>query len=449
MTRYPVSDHYDGRRFFNPGVDTDKTLRDFVRWVSANQRQPWPRRVANEPHPPPAALVPEGTIATTFIGQSTFLIQGPGCNMLTDPMFSEVASPFASAGPRRVRAPAIALEELPPIDLVLLSHDHYDHLDLPSLRQLQDRWDAPIVTGLGVGSYLRRKGIGNAVELDWWEVFDHTPDLRSTSCRPSIGPAAARLTAARRCGAVTSSKAPPGAFFSPGTPDTDRTSPTSAGGWANPTSRFCRSAHTSAVVHARPAHEPEDAVRAHIDLGARRSIGMHFGTFQLTDEAMTRRSGAGEARQAHGFRLSIPRPRFRGPVTGCRRHRRNALGGTRRVARMEWSEEGIVIGARRHGETDAIIEVLTEGHGRHLGLVKGGRSRRMRPIIQPGNTLALTWRARLDEHLGNFRVEPMVERSGALMTSNIGAFGLAWPERLCGCCRNAIRIHAFTPHCRR
>ena len=92
---------------------------------------------------------------------------------------------------------------------------------------------------------------------------------------------------------------------------------------------------------------------------------------------------------------------------------------------MEWSEDGIVVGSRRHGEADAIIEVLTEAHGRHLGLVKGGRSRRLRPIIQPGNTLALTWRARLDEHLGNFRVEPVVERSGALMTSNVGAFGLA------------------------
>ena len=92
---------------------------------------------------------------------------------------------------------------------------------------------------------------------------------------------------------------------------------------------------------------------------------------------------------------------------------------------MEWSEEGIVVGGRRHGEADAIIEVLTAGHGRHLGLVKGGRSRRLRPILQPGNTLSLTWRARLHEHLGNFRAEPVTERSAALMATPIGAFGLA------------------------
>jgi DNA repair protein RecO (recombination protein O) len=92
---------------------------------------------------------------------------------------------------------------------------------------------------------------------------------------------------------------------------------------------------------------------------------------------------------------------------------------------MEWSEEGIVVGTRRHGETDVIVEVLTAGRGRHLGLVKGGRSRRLRPVLQPGNTLALTWRARLHEHLGNFRAEPVRERSAGLMASPAGAFGLA------------------------
>lgn len=92
---------------------------------------------------------------------------------------------------------------------------------------------------------------------------------------------------------------------------------------------------------------------------------------------------------------------------------------------MEWSETGIVVGTRRHGEADIILEAMTAAHGRHLGLVKGGRSRRQRPVLQPGNTLALTWRARLHEHLGNFRVEPLVERSVALMGSRLGTFGLA------------------------
>lgn len=92
---------------------------------------------------------------------------------------------------------------------------------------------------------------------------------------------------------------------------------------------------------------------------------------------------------------------------------------------MEWSGDGIVVGARRHAETDIILEVMTEARGRHLGLVRGGRSRRLRPVVQTGNTLALTWRGRLDEHLGNFRVEPVAERSAAIMGSATGSFGLA------------------------
>ena len=91
---------------------------------------------------------------------------------------------------------------------------------------------------------------------------------------------------------------------------------------------------------------------------------------------------------------------------------------------MEWNEEALVVGTRRHAETDVILEVMTRDRGRHLGLVRGGRSRRLRPVVQPGNTLSVTWRARLDEHLGNFRVEPIRERSSLLMQSGSAAFGL-------------------------
>jgi DNA repair protein RecO (recombination protein O) len=91
---------------------------------------------------------------------------------------------------------------------------------------------------------------------------------------------------------------------------------------------------------------------------------------------------------------------------------------------MEWCEEAVVVGTRRHAEADVILEVMTRGRGRHLGLVRGGRSRRLRPVVQPGNTLEVTWRARLDEHLGSFRVEPIHERAAVLMTSGHGMFGI-------------------------
>jgi DNA repair protein RecO (recombination protein O) len=91
---------------------------------------------------------------------------------------------------------------------------------------------------------------------------------------------------------------------------------------------------------------------------------------------------------------------------------------------MEWRDEGIILGVRRHGETSAILEVMTRAHGRHLGLVRGGRSRKQQPVLQPGNRVDLLWRARLDEHLGVFQAEPLAMHAARLMGSAAGVFGL-------------------------
>lgn len=93
-------------------------------------------------------------------------------------------------------------------------------------------------------------------------------------------------------------------------------------------------------------------------------------------------------------------------------------------AQMEWSDKGVILGVRRHGETSAIVEVMSEAHGRHLGLVRGGRSSRMRPVLQPGNSVSLDWRARLEDHLGVFRIEGETLRAAALMESSLGIYGL-------------------------
>ncbi|WP_048647762.1 DNA repair protein RecO [Nitratireductor soli] len=91
---------------------------------------------------------------------------------------------------------------------------------------------------------------------------------------------------------------------------------------------------------------------------------------------------------------------------------------------MEWRDEGIILGARKHGETSVILETMTAAHGRHLGLVKGGRSRRMQPLLQPGNRVDLVWRARLDEHLGMFQVEPLELNAARLLSSAIAVYGI-------------------------
>lgn len=91
---------------------------------------------------------------------------------------------------------------------------------------------------------------------------------------------------------------------------------------------------------------------------------------------------------------------------------------------MEWVDEGIILGVRKHAETSAIVEVMTRHHGRHLGLVRGGRSRRMQPVLQTGNSIDIVWRARLDEHLGSFQVEPVKMRAAQLMENAIGVNGI-------------------------
>ncbi len=91
---------------------------------------------------------------------------------------------------------------------------------------------------------------------------------------------------------------------------------------------------------------------------------------------------------------------------------------------MEWRDEGIILGTRRHGETSVILEVMTSAHGRHLGLVRGGRSARMQPALQPGNRVELVWRARLDEHLGTFQSETVVHNAARILQSAVGVYGL-------------------------
>ena len=91
---------------------------------------------------------------------------------------------------------------------------------------------------------------------------------------------------------------------------------------------------------------------------------------------------------------------------------------------MEWRDEGIILGTRKHGETSAILEVMTRAHGRHLGIVRGGRSRKMQPVLQPGNHIELVWWARLDEHLGTYQVEPLRLHAARLFDSACAVYGL-------------------------
>src|SRR4051794_38418819 len=98
---------------------------------------------------------------------------------------------------------------------------------------------------------------------------------------------------------------------------------------------------------------------------------------------------------------------------------------------MEWTDDGIVLGTRKHGEANAILEVMTRDHGRHLGLVRGGAGSRLRPVLQPGNTVHVTWRARLDEHLGHYTVEPLRLHGASQLAASHVVYGVTHLAALC------------------
>jgi L-ascorbate metabolism protein UlaG (beta-lactamase superfamily) len=288
--RDDVSDHFDGKRFFNPNAHTEKTLRDMMRMFGNDPTRvsvPWPERVENRAFPPPPKSVSAGQIAITYVGQATFLLQFDDINILTDPNFSKRASPVPWAGPKRVRPPGVAFNHLPPIHYVLLSHNHYDHMDLPTLRRLRNKSSARIITGLGNGCYLARKGIRKSVELDWWQAYEPRPEVRITYVPAQHWSNRGLFDRRRMLWGGHVIQAPVGRIYFAG----DSGYPGYFGeiktrlGSPN-IALLPIGAYEPRWFMASHHMNPDEAVRAHVNLGARLSIGMHFATFRLTDEAI-------------------------------------------------------------------------------------------------------------------------------------------------------------------
>ena len=271
---------------------------------------PWPDHVEDPPQPAPTEP-PPGHVAVTFVGHATFLIRiAGGPTLLTDPIWSERCSPLSFLGPKRVRPPGLALDALPPLDAVLLSHNHYDHMDIPTLRRLR----APrILTGLGNAAILARHGIAGAEDLDWWDE--------------------------REVGGVAVTYLPMRHFSARGIRDRGRAL---WGGFA------LRTPHGSLVFCGDTAHgphlaeigarlgpfavglvpigaydprwfmrvvhmDPAEAVRARAELGVDTAVAMHFGTFKLTQEGVDAPPTALRAERAAA---GLPDDAFRVPAFG-------------------------------------------------------------------------------------------------------------------------------------
>lgn len=283
----PVTDHFDGTRFHSPGQPSpDRSLREVLRWQREGARTPWPKDVTVTASVPPAH---SELARLTMVGHATVLIQVAGVNLLTDPVWSDRASPLSMMGPKRVTAPGIGFDHLPKIDAVLLSHNHYDHLDIATLRRLNARDQPLMVMPLGTDATVR-KGVRNARIAcgDWHDRIALSPDV-SVSLTPAYHWSSRGLRDRRMalwCGFWLHS--PPAQIWFCG--DT--------GYGDGAIFRDIRRRHGTPEIALIPigAYEPrwfmsdqhvapEESVRIFEDIGARQALGFHWGTFQLTDEA--------------------------------------------------------------------------------------------------------------------------------------------------------------------
>ncbi|HYC60371.1 MAG TPA: MBL fold metallo-hydrolase [Thermoanaerobaculia bacterium] len=278
--RGPKSDHFDGEKFHNLKATKHAGFFDMLKWMANRDEGPWQEWREITPAAPPPQRVHGGELRVTWVNHATFLIQTEGLNILTDPMWSERCSPVAFAGPKRHHAPGIRFDELPPIDAVVISHNHYDHMDVPTLDRLKRSHQPKIFAGLGNGAFVK-----GSTDLDWWQAAELAPGVRvhAVPAQHFSSRGLSDRDANLWCGFVL--ETPHGAIYFAG--DT---------GWGPhfdmirerfgaprlaflPIGAF-RPEWFMCAVHI----SPKDAVRAAQALGAEVSIPMHYGTFHLGDD---------------------------------------------------------------------------------------------------------------------------------------------------------------------
>lgn len=300
--RGPKSNHFDGKRFHNVPSTEHAGFIDMVRWLTHREHGPWDTwREITPSVPPPRAT--GDALRVTWVNHSTFLLQLANVNILTDPVWSKRCSPVQWAGPKRRHAPGIRFEDLPPIDVVLVSHNHYDHMDAQTLDSLK-RGHAPrIFTGLGNAAFLK-----GAHDLDWWDSVDLTDDVR-LHCVPAQHFSSRGITdrdANLWCGFVI--ETPHGNIYFAGDtgfgPHVDRIR-----------ERFGPMRLALLPIGAfrpqwfmSPVHiSPSEAVRVARILEAEVSIPMHYYTFDLGDDGQDEPAEV-LRREMGGTRFEILRP---------------------------------------------------------------------------------------------------------------------------------------------
>ncbi|MCW4116354.1 MBL fold metallo-hydrolase [Aurantimonas sp. MSK8Z-1] len=287
---HPVSDHCDGRRFFNPAGLPPAGLKAIWDWRRHADPAPWPERFASPyPQDRPPARVTDG-LRLTHIGHSGNLLQTAGLNLLVDPQYSERCSPSQRFGPKRHAEPGVAFEHLPPIDVVLISHSHYDHMDRATLTRLHDVHRPRFVAPLGVDAILRGwRHEARAEAYDWHETVALGDGLAVMLWPAHHWSARGAFDRCRTLWASFALETPAGFVFHAGD-----TGFNAGRDYAAAREAFGPAALAVLPIGAyepraimKPQHqEPDEAVRGALLLEAALTVGVHWGYFQLTDEAI-------------------------------------------------------------------------------------------------------------------------------------------------------------------
>lgn len=284
----PETDHFDGKKFLNPDKVRGRGLIDMIKWALTGDRGEWKiLRGKDAAFWNPANVSEnEDGISISFVNHATFLIRVDGMNMLTDPVWSKRVSPYSWVGPKRMRPPGIRFEDLPPIDLVLISHNHYDHLDIGTVKRLKQEHDPQFITPLGVGQYLNKNGIANTLDMDWWDkhTYNNETTITGVPGQHFSGRGVFDRDQTLWCGYVLQTKS--GTLYFAGD--------TAYGSFFKDIGQTFDIDLSLIPIGAykprwfmQPIHtDPDEAVRIHQDVQSAQSVATHFGTFPLADDAM-------------------------------------------------------------------------------------------------------------------------------------------------------------------
>lgn len=285
--RGPVTDHFDGRRFHDVPPAPRNSVFDVLRWQSERPADTWRDQPVAARPVVPARIDNGAQLLVTFVNHSTVLLQHRGLNILADPVWSAHAGPLGRFGPKRRTPPGIAFDDLPPIDVIVLTHNHYDHFDMPTLARLAARRpQTMVVTGLGNGAPLRRVGFTNVRETDWWQSVPLNATLGVTAVPM-------RHWSERMPWNANATLWEGFVFTSPDGPVMVSGDTTGGPHFAEIRKRFGSFRFAALPIGAYEPRwfmhlshmAPDQTVESSLALGAASTLGVHFGTFRLSDEA--------------------------------------------------------------------------------------------------------------------------------------------------------------------